>query len=247
MNCPGHIMIYQTRKHSYRDLPLRYAELGTVYRYERSGVLHGMVRVRGFTQDDSHIFCTREQLQDEVLGILDLMDFLLKAFGYEYVCYLATRPKEKYLGQRRGVGLRHRRAAPGARPARAALRGGRGRRRLLRAQDRRQAARRAGARVAVPDHPGGPQPAQALRRQLHRVRRQGARGRHAAPRAARLDGALRRHPHRAHRRRVPGVAGAGAGDRHPGQLEGLRLRARTPRACSRRAACGSRWTCATRR
>jgi threonyl-tRNA synthetase len=98
MNCPGHIMIYQTRKHSYRDLPLRYAELGTVYRYERSGVLHGMERVRGFTQDDSHIFCTREQLQDEVLGILDLMDFLLKAFGYEYVCYLATRPKEKYLG-----------------------------------------------------------------------------------------------------------------------------------------------------
>jgi threonyl-tRNA synthetase len=98
MNCPGHIMIYQTRRHSYRDLPLRYAELGTVYRYERSGVLHGMERVRGFTQDDSHIFCTPEQLEDEVLGILDLMDFLLKAFHYEYVCYLATRPKEKYLG-----------------------------------------------------------------------------------------------------------------------------------------------------
>jgi threonyl-tRNA synthetase len=98
MNCPGHIMIYTSRKHSYRDLPLRYAELGTVYRYERSGVLHGMERVRGFTQDDSHIFCTPEQLQDEVLGILDLMDFLLKAFGYEYQCYLATRPKDKYLG-----------------------------------------------------------------------------------------------------------------------------------------------------
>jgi len=98
MNCPGHIMIYQTRKHSYRDLPLRYAELGTVYRYERSGVLHGMERVRGFTQDDSHIFCTPEQLQDEVMGLLDLMDFLLKAFRYEYVAYLATRPKEKFLG-----------------------------------------------------------------------------------------------------------------------------------------------------
>jgi len=98
MNCPGHIMIYQTRKHSYRDLPLRYAELGTVYRYERSGVLHGMERVRGFTQDDSHIFCTPEQLQDEVLGLLDLMDYLLKAFHYEYVAYLATRPHEKFLG-----------------------------------------------------------------------------------------------------------------------------------------------------
>jgi threonyl-tRNA synthetase len=98
MNCPGHIMIYQSRKHSYRELPLRFAELGTVYRYERSGVLHGMERVRGFTQDDSHVFCTREQLEDEVIGILDLMDHLLRTFGYQYSCYLATRPKEKYLG-----------------------------------------------------------------------------------------------------------------------------------------------------
>ena len=98
MNCPGHIMIYNSRKHSYRDLPLRFAELGTVYRYERSGVLHGMERVRGFTQDDSHIFCTPDQLQDEVQGILDLMHHLLSTFGYTYDCYLATRPKDKYLG-----------------------------------------------------------------------------------------------------------------------------------------------------
>ncbi len=98
MNCPFHIMIYNTTRHSYRDLPLRFAELGTVYRYERSGVLHGMERVRGFTQDDSHIFCTREQLADEVAGVLDLMDFLLRAFRYEYRCYLATRPAEKFLG-----------------------------------------------------------------------------------------------------------------------------------------------------
>jgi threonyl-tRNA synthetase len=98
MNCPNHIMIYNTRRHSYRELPVRFAELGTVYRYERSGVLHGMERVRGFTQDDSHIFCTREQMEDEVMGVLDLMDYLLKAFHYEYVCYLATRPKDKFLG-----------------------------------------------------------------------------------------------------------------------------------------------------
>lgn len=98
MNCPGHIMIYNTRKHSYRELPLRYAELGTVYRYERSGVLHGMERVRGFTQDDSHIFCTPDQLAAEVEGVLDLMDHLLKTYGYEYQCYLATRPKENTLG-----------------------------------------------------------------------------------------------------------------------------------------------------
>ena len=98
MNCPGHIMIYNSRRHSYRDLPVRFAELGTVYRYERSGVLHGMERVRGFTQDDSHIFCTPEQLAGEVEGVLDLMDFLLKTFHYDYTCYLATRPKEKYIG-----------------------------------------------------------------------------------------------------------------------------------------------------
>ncbi len=97
MNCPGHIMIYKSKLRSYRDLPLRYAELGTVYRYERSGVLHGMLRVRGFTQDDSHIFCTPSQLESEINGILDLIDKLMTTFGYTYKAYLSTRP-EKYLG-----------------------------------------------------------------------------------------------------------------------------------------------------
>lgn len=97
MNCPGHIMIYKNRLRSYRDLPLRFAELGTVYRYERSGVLHGMLRVRGFTQDDSHIFCTPEQLEGEIDGVLDLIDKLMTTFGYTYKCYLSTRP-EKSLG-----------------------------------------------------------------------------------------------------------------------------------------------------
>ncbi|GAI47775.1 unnamed protein product, partial [marine sediment metagenome] len=75
MNCLGHILIYKTRLHSYRELPLRYAELGTVYRYERSGVLHGLSRVRGFTQDDAHIFCRFDQLEDEVVAVLDLALF----------------------------------------------------------------------------------------------------------------------------------------------------------------------------
>ena len=97
MNCPGHIMIYKSRLRSYRDLPVRFAELGTVYRYERSGVLHGMLRVRGFTQDDSHIFCTPEQLEGEIEGILDLIDMMMKTFGYTYKAYLSTRP-EKSLG-----------------------------------------------------------------------------------------------------------------------------------------------------
>ncbi len=93
MNCPGHIMIYKSRLRSYRDLPIRLAELGTVYRYERSGVLHGMLRVRGFTQDDSHIFCTPEQLEAEIGGVLDLIDFLMTTFGYKTKAYLATRPE----------------------------------------------------------------------------------------------------------------------------------------------------------
>jgi len=92
MNCPGHIRIYQTRPHSYRELPLRYCELGTVYRYEPAGTLRGMLRVRGFTQDDSHIFCTPEQLASEVSGVLELADYMLKSFDYTYSVFLATRP-----------------------------------------------------------------------------------------------------------------------------------------------------------
>ena len=98
MNCPGHIMIYKTKLRSYRDLPLRFAELGTVYRYERSGVLHGMLRVRGFTQDDSHIFCTPDQLESEIYGILDIVDLMMSTFGYTYKAYLATKPKKGALG-----------------------------------------------------------------------------------------------------------------------------------------------------
>ncbi|MHC4600018.1 MAG: threonine--tRNA ligase [Planctomycetota bacterium] len=91
MNCPGHLKIFQSRQRSYRDLPIRLAELGTVYRYERSGVLHGMLRVRGFTQDDAHIFCRPDQLKAEVHGVLDLASFLMETFGYEFKTYLATR------------------------------------------------------------------------------------------------------------------------------------------------------------
>jgi threonyl-tRNA synthetase len=98
MNCLGHILIYKTSHHSYRELPLRYAELGTVYRYERSGVLHGLSRVRGFTQDDAHIFCRFDQLEDEVAGVLELARFMMDAFGFtDYQVFLSTRP-EKYAG-----------------------------------------------------------------------------------------------------------------------------------------------------
>ncbi|MFN0123580.1 MAG: threonine--tRNA ligase [Blastocatellia bacterium] len=101
MNCPFHIQIYKAKQRSYRDLPQRYAEYGMVYRYERSGVTHGLMRVRGFTQDDAHLFCTPEQLKDEVLGCLDLVDFIFKAFGFEYKAELSVRhatDHAKYLG-----------------------------------------------------------------------------------------------------------------------------------------------------
>ncbi|HEX8849107.1 MAG TPA: threonine--tRNA ligase [Gemmatimonadaceae bacterium] len=97
MNCPGHICIFESRQRSYRDLPIRYAEFGTVYRYERSGVLHGMLRVRGFTQDDAHVFCTQDQIEGEIARLLDLVDEMLRTFGYPYTIELSTRP-EKALG-----------------------------------------------------------------------------------------------------------------------------------------------------
>jgi len=98
MNCPAHILIYKSRTRSYKELPLRWAELGTVYRYERSGVLHGLLRVRGFTQDDAHIFCRPSQIEDEILKILDIVLYMLGTFGFkEYEIYVSTRP-EKYVG-----------------------------------------------------------------------------------------------------------------------------------------------------
>jgi threonyl-tRNA synthetase len=99
MNCPFHIMIYKSDRRSYRDLPMRLAEWGTVYRFERSGVLHGLLRVRGFTQDDAHIFCTPAQVEDEIKRVLDFSLDMLEAFGFkEFNIYVSTRP-EKYVGE----------------------------------------------------------------------------------------------------------------------------------------------------
>ena len=102
MNCPFHVSVFKSHLRSYRDLPLRYAELGTVYRYERSGVLHGLLRVRGFTQDDAHIFCREDQIESEVLRVLDFTLFILRTFGFEnYDIYLSTRP-DKFVGTEEG-------------------------------------------------------------------------------------------------------------------------------------------------
>ena len=186
MNCPFHITIYKSQLHSYRELPFRYAELGTVYRFERSGVLHGLMRVRGFTQDDAHLFCRPDQLEAEIVRVIDFVTSMLSAFGFkEYDIYVSTKP-DNASGQRRAVGDRHR--GPEARRwRRAACRTtvdpGEGV--VLRAQDRHQDQGLAGPRVAVLDHPGGlPQP-QPLRPRVHRRGRQAPPAGDDPPRAAR--------------------------------------------------------------
>jgi threonyl-tRNA synthetase len=99
MNCPFHVMIYKSSQRSYRDLPMRIFELGTVYRYELSGAIHGLLRSRGFTQDDSHIFCTREDMQSELASLLTFVLSVLKAFGFDdFQAKLSTRPPEKSVG-----------------------------------------------------------------------------------------------------------------------------------------------------
>ncbi|MGI8757248.1 MAG: threonine--tRNA ligase, partial [Acidimicrobiales bacterium] len=103
MNCPGHNLIFNARQRSYRELPLRLFELGTVYRYEKSGTLHGLMRMRGFTQDDSHIYCTPEQAHDEIRSLLGFVLSVLRAFGFDdFEANLSTRPEEKWVGTEEG-------------------------------------------------------------------------------------------------------------------------------------------------
>ena len=97
MNCPGHVILYKNDIHSYRELPVRYFEFGTVYRHEMSGAVHGLMRARGFTQDDAHVFCREDQVVDEVCAILDLADSIMSEFGFEYAAEISTRP-EKSIG-----------------------------------------------------------------------------------------------------------------------------------------------------
>ena len=98
MNCPGGILIYKSAKHSYRDLPMRMAELGTVHRHERSGVLHGLMRVRCFTQDDAHIYCTPDQIGTELKDIMDLNRYVYGVFGFKFSVELSTRPDD-FMGE----------------------------------------------------------------------------------------------------------------------------------------------------
>ena len=152
MNCPGHILIYRSRLHSYRDLPIRYSEFGTVYRFERSGVLHGLTRVRGFTQDDAHLFCTAEQLQGEFEQTLDEALRLMKAFGFEEFEYFLSTREETFARANRPD--RRGRDPQSARKIRLAVQHRCRRRRVLRAEARHQRARCDRPQMAARHRPG---------------------------------------------------------------------------------------------
>ena len=143
MNCPGHILIYADSLKSYRDLPVRLGELGTVYRYERSGVMHGLLRVRGFTQDDAHIFCTPEQIEDEIAGCLDFALAVLKDFGFDqFQTELSTwdpNDRKNFRRHRRAVEHGQPLAGKSAQAAEYGIQDDPRRSRVLRAEDRHQA------------------------------------------------------------------------------------------------------------
>ena len=225
MNCPMHILIYQSRQRSYRELPIRLFEFGTVYRFERSGVLNGLLRVRGITQDDAHIFCTPEQLAPELADLLAFVLRILRAFGLtEFEAELATRP-DKFVGDPAEWDVATEALRQALETAGHPLRGGRGRGRLLRPEDRRPRARRHRPALAGVHPAGGLPDAAPLRAGVRRRRQPAAPPAHDPPGPVRLDRALLRHPARALRRRLPGLAGAGAG---PGPA-----RPRRPRALRR--------------
>ena len=216
MNCPGHVQIFKHGLRSYRELPVRLAEFGAVNRYEPSGALHGLMRVRAFTQDDAHIFCTEEQLAEECHKINELILSVYSHFGFDkIVVKLSTRP-EKRVGTDAmwdhaeavmsrvldEIRLRHGNVVTTARQPR--------RGRLLRAEVRIRAARRDRPRLAVRHDAGRLQPARALRRVLHRGQQRKDDAGDGPSRHLRLDGALHRHPARTSRRPLAAVARADA-------------------------------------
>ena len=212
MNCPGHVQLFKDVRRSYRELPIRFSEQGLVHRHEPSGTLHGLMRVRHITQDDAHIFCTEEQIEDEVVGCLDFGFDLYRLFGFEPKLELSTRPAKR-LGSdetwdhaEAGAGERAQAPGPGVRDQRR-------RRRVLRPEDRPAHARLAGPLLAAGHRPARLPDARAPGRDLHRLRQRAAPAGDDPPRAVGVLRALHRDPHRALRRRVPALADPGPGDR----------------------------------
>ena len=255
MNCPGHVQIFKHGLKSYRDLPLRLAEFGVVHRYEPSGAMHGLMRVRGFTQDDAHVFCTEQQLADECLKINDLILSTYADFGFEgeLTVKLSTRP-EKRVGtdemwdhaERVMATVLSEIAGQEPQPEHQDRDQSR-RRRVLRAEIRICAARRHRPRLAVRHHAGRFQPAGTLWRVLHRCRRLEEGAGDGASRDLRLDGALHRHLDRTLCGQLSALARAGAGRGHHDHIGRRRIREGGCGRGAARRACASRSTCATKR
>ena len=215
MNCPAHTQLYASQRRSYRDLPIRYSEQGLVHRHEPSGTLHGLLRVRHITQDDAHIFATEDQIEDEVIRCLEFGFAIYEKFGLEPRLELSTRPRSGSAPRTCGTAPRPRCSGPGE--PQPGVRAQRGRRRVLRAEDRPPHDRRDRPLLAARDRPARLRDAGAVRPDLHRRRQRGAPAGDDPPRADGLVRALHRHADRALRGRVPGLAGAGPGDRPAGR------------------------------
>ena len=246
MNCPAHVQLYKDERRSYRDLPIRYSEAGLVHRHEPSGTLHGLLRVRHITQDDAHIFCTEEQVPEEIQRCLDFGFAIYDTFGFEPRLELSTRPEKRVgseeMWDRAEAGLERALVDKGleyrAQPRR---------RRVLRAEDRpphdrldrpRMAARHRAARLL---HAG------AVRPDLHRRRQRRAPAGDDPPRPDGQLRALHGDPDRALRGRVPAVAGAGPGRGAAARRPPRRLRARGPHGARSRPACARTSTTAPSR
>ena len=229
MNCPGHIQIFKNGLKSYRDLPFKIAEFGKVHRFEPSGALHGLMRVRAFTQDDAHIFVTEEQIADEVLKVNDLILSIYQDFGFEDVRIKFSDRPEKRIGDDAVWDKAEAALMQALASVRPAVDAQQGRRRLLRPKTRIRAARRHRPRLAMRHRAGRSQHAGPARRLLYRRALQQGHAGDAASRDVRLAGALHRHHDRALCRASAAMAVAAAGrdrDHHVGRR---RLCARSDR------------------
>ena len=245
MNCPGHMLLFGSQLRSYRDLPLRFAESAPLHRNELGGTLHGLLRVRQVTQDDAHVFCTEEQIEEEIVGVSRLRRLPLRPLRDGGARSSSPRgPKQAR--DRRGLGPHGGRASGGARAAGDPYRR-RGRGRVLRPEDRPPHGRRARSTVADGDDPARRPDAGAVRLHVHGRRQPRAHAVRHPPRAVRLARAVHRHPDRALRRRVPRLARARPGARAAGRREATARRRRGSLARLPRRACGSTSTSATRR
>ena len=233
MNCPMHNLIYSSRGRSYRELPLRLFEFGSVYRFERSGVVHGLTRVRGMTQDDSHTYCTPEQAPGEIRKLLDFVLGLLRDFGLDdFYLELSTRDEssDKFIGSDEDWAEATRILEETALASGPRARARPGRRGVLRAEDLGADPRRDRAHLADVDDPVRLQPARALRPGVPGLRRLAPAAGDDPLGEVRVDRALPRRARRALRRRLPPVARPGAGARHPGgrRVQRLPVRHRRP-------------------